>query len=612
MNKVIVPSANYTFAPSTGIITISGAAYTSLVNSEGVLLVTNITDNIIIYNPYCDGFGGTVNSTAFTITLEYDTVGMNATDELQIVLYDGTTQTVFIDDNGGSITVDGAIDSAIYTEGDTDTTIQGVPMMWEDSGNTLRVPSTSNALPIEQHYNGTSAETNTGNANNGTQRVVLADNQPAVDVNLQDGAGTDITSTLVGADQALDVNVVQSPTATTTFADDGTIDAFGRLRVSGTGQRLDVEFLYNKQPDYFDEVTSGTGTVTHNANQRHVVLATGGVSESPEAALYSYPVPYTPGNSQLIEMTGVLDFTAILGGTAEVFVRTNTSGTPTEDTFDQSTWNNFTSGVSWQYSQIFAMDFQSLKVGRIRFGIVRNGDFTLVKEVNNDDIRNGGYWQLANQPCYYRIYLDSGNTVMEIGYGNTNNAIGFRYKVTQNAVASMTAICCTVKSEGGTDLRELPGLPAAADMGVTVKTVSTTLIPLLSIQPNATFNSLENMIIAIPKGYTVETDNPIRLDFYTNASLTGASFTAVNANESMMNVDTTASAISGGKKIGSVYVSSAGRNTASSIQGLLGKAVLWDRQSTLAGINGILTIAAVRTGGTNADVLVGIDWEEIR
>ena len=49
-------------------------------------------------------------------------------------------------------------------------------------------------------------------------------------------------------------------------------DAFGRKRVSGTGQRLDVEFLYDKQIEYFDEQLNN-GTATHNGNPRDVTLA---------------------------------------------------------------------------------------------------------------------------------------------------------------------------------------------------------------------------------------------------------------------------------------------------------------------------------------------------
>jgi hypothetical protein len=40
------------------------------------------------------------------------------------------------------------IDNTVYTEGDTDTTITGIPILWEDAGNTLATPTASNGLPV--------------------------------------------------------------------------------------------------------------------------------------------------------------------------------------------------------------------------------------------------------------------------------------------------------------------------------------------------------------------------------------------------------------------------------------------------------------------------------
>ena len=36
-----------------------------------------------------------------------------------------------------------------YTEGDQDSSITGIPMLWEDTSNTLRVPSATKPLPID-------------------------------------------------------------------------------------------------------------------------------------------------------------------------------------------------------------------------------------------------------------------------------------------------------------------------------------------------------------------------------------------------------------------------------------------------------------------------------
>jgi len=402
--------------------------------------------------------------------------------------------------------------------------------------------------------------------------------------------------------EAFDDNVA----ALTVTSDPRQGDAFGRVRVSDPNTRLDTEFLYDKQTEFFDETTTN-GTVTHNAASRDLTLSLGDANDGSFAKMASYPVPYTPGNSQLIDITGVLDLAGIGGGTAELFFRTNITGSVVTTSYPQSSWIDLKSGVDWTTSHILAMDFQSLKVGRIRFAMVKDGKARPIYEIYNDNVRNTGYWQIANGSCYWHLYTTGGNTYMEMGYGNESNAIGLRYVISANASATMKAICCTVKSEGGSPLRELAGLSRSASNGVTSVTASTTLVPILSIRPQATFNSLPNLVLSIPKGYSVETDNPIRLALIHDGILTGASWSAVNST-STMEYDVSASAITGGHELKIEYLG-AGRNQTFSAAGFLGKVAMWDRQGTETGI---ITIAAVRTGSSDAEVLAAIDWEELR
>lgn len=384
-------------------------------------------------------------------------------------------------------------------------------------------------------------------------------------------------------------------------------DAFGRLRVANTGQRLDVEFLYDKQVDLFDETTNN-GTVAHNANTRDLTLSLSDANNGSFAKMESYPIPYTAGNSQLIDMTGVLDLADIGTGTAEVFIRTSISGTAAETTIAQSAWINLTSGVDWSQSHIFQMDFQSLKVGTIRFGLVQNGGFVQVAQINNDNVRDSGYWQLPNLPAYYHLYTTGGETFMEIGYGNDANAIGFRYKITANASATMKAICCSVKSEGGRDLADLPGLPRCTSTGVTEVTASTTLIPIISVRSKSTLNSLENMILSIFKSVNVTTTNPIRVAVINGGALTNASWSSVGATSSM-EADVSATAITGGTETITFYVADGAGASLGNASAPLGRDFLWYRQGSQTGI---LTIAAIKTGTTDASVLASINWEEIR
>lgn len=409
---------------------------------------------------------------------------------------------------------------------------------------------------------------------------------------------TDETNADVSTDNPFAVRAGDSPS----------VDAFGRWRTSGTGQRFDVEFIYGKQPNLFDEVTAGSGTATHDSTARDVVLAVGDTTNGTEASIHQHwHNPYTPGNSQLIDMTGTLDGAAIGGGSASIFLKDGITGTETE--IDQTNWNGDTvADVDWSTSQIFSVDFQSLKVGRLRFNLIRNGEPVLLHEIFNDNQRAKGFWQYPSLPITWRIYNDGGETISEMGYFDHGNGFGVRYRMTANASASLRAICATVKSEGGKDLFDMPGFKRSVDMGVTTKTVSTTLVPLLTIRPATTFNSIMNFALGIPDFYTVQTDNGIRLALIKNGNLTGASFAAVNATQSMMEYDVTASAISGGIVLDSDYIGTGTANRTTAREGFLGRSVL------AYGMNGVqdtLSICAVRTAASNAAVLAGIEWREI-
>lgn len=392
------------------------------------------------------------------------------------------------------------------------------------------------------------------------------------------------------------------------FADESIRDAFGRIRTSEPANRFDVEFIYNKQEEIIDEITAGAGTASHQANTRDVLLTVGSLVDGDQAELRSYPVPYTPGNSQLIDITGVLNY-ANISGTAEIFVRTKTSGTVAETTYPQSTWDSNTTGVNWQYSQIYSMDFQSLKVGRIRFGLVQNGSFQLVKEVYNDNIRTPGYWQNPNLSIRWIVRNTASAQITEIMYGDNDNGIGFRFThaAVDNTDVSCLAICATVKSEGGLILQDIPGFTRSISRGTSFKSIGATMVPLISIRPRSTYNSLPNLSLSLPTGFEITTDNPIYYKIVHDVSLTGATWNNVDTTESTMEYDVSATAYTNGHVIKEGIING-NRNSAAEIRELLGRVVLWHRQSNETGITSIL---CERVSAT-ASVGGGFTWKEIR
>jgi hypothetical protein len=72
---------DYTFNASAKTITFNT---TDTVRLENVLLITNLTDNIIIYNFADPTLGGTISNNVLTLT--YNTATMSNTDSLQIYL----------------------------------------------------------------------------------------------------------------------------------------------------------------------------------------------------------------------------------------------------------------------------------------------------------------------------------------------------------------------------------------------------------------------------------------------------------------------------------------------------------------------------------------------
>lgn len=86
MKKLIT---NYSFDASAKTITFTD--YTRIAR-EGLLLITNVTDNIIIYNFADSTAGGTVTNNVLMLT--YNTTTMDDTDDLQIFYDDGLNQEV--------------------------------------------------------------------------------------------------------------------------------------------------------------------------------------------------------------------------------------------------------------------------------------------------------------------------------------------------------------------------------------------------------------------------------------------------------------------------------------------------------------------------------------
>jgi len=296
------------------------------------------------------------------------------------------------------------------------------------------------------------------------------------------------------------------------FGDSPSIDAFGRLRVSDQLTIFDSKLLYDKQPLFWDEELSGTGTSTHSVSGANVTM---GVSANNDYVIRQsrQRMNYQPGKSQLVLMTGVMggptanitkkigyfstsvsgDFTENIDGIwfecdgGNMYVRAAQSGVDTVNVA-QASWNidpmdgsgPSAHTIDWTKSQIFVMDFEWLGVGRVRYGLVKDGLVYYVHQNTQVNNHTNVYMSSPNQPLRYEIrstggtdelvhicgsvaseggqtqngFLRSVNTAsaITVGSGATEGLIGIRLK-SDRLGAFVTPLRVEVLNQSNADAR---------------------------------------------------------------------------------------------------------------------------------------------------------------
>ncbi len=344
-----------------------------------------------------------------------------------------------------------------------------------------------------------------------------------------------------------------------TFGDGPALDAFARLRVSDPVSLFDSQFQYDKQPLFWNESTSGGGASTHLPNESAIDMDVG-TADGDEVIRQTREFwRYQPGKSQYVLLTFVPDtaklnliqemglndanngiFFRTLGTAIEIVRRSKVTGSVVDDNVAQADWSidafdgNGISGITLDPTkdQIFIIDLEWLGTGRVRTGFVIDGMIHYAHEFLSGNVLAVPYMTTANLPVRYRIANDG---------------------VVASA-STLKQVCCSVSSEGGREVER--AIPNSASTGIAGEvTVGTTEIPLLSIRPAATFNSIVNqMAFRDFSGTVTAQDQDIHFRVRRNATLTNAAFAAVNASRSGMEFDVAATAITGGDVIGELVI----------------------------------------------------------
>jgi hypothetical protein len=504
-------------------------------------------------------------------------------------------------DISGNVNIPGNINANVYRLGNVDISGSTMPV----SGNVTIAGGNVNAAVVGNIV------VTSGNVNAAVSGTVSVSSG---NINVTGGniAVTQNTSPWVVSGN---VNATLQGTSSVSFAPEAT-DAFGRLRVSEPFTLFDTNARYYDHGQ-FDSSTNGTATVTYSSNSSTFNLAIGAANGDSIIRETKRVFPYQPGKSLLIYNTFAMNtpkanlrqrvgffgaqngiFFEVSGTTLNMVIRSSSTGTLTEDRVPQSSWNGDRlngaggvtnpSGITLDPSrtQIFFTDVEWLGVGSVRCGFVINGVFYTCHTFHH-----------ANQPS--NPAFDNKLTYM------TTATLPIRYEITNvGAVvgtSQMTQICSSVISEGGYNNF---GTTQSAGTGTTQKRLSAanTYYPIVSIRLAPT--RLDSIVFPRQIDVLSPSVNYYRWVLLQNATLTGATFASTSPTGTVQ-IDTAATAVSGGIEIQSGYAASRELAQLSAVdffQFQLGR--------TIAGVSDVVTLAIAATAN-NADVLSELGWQEL-
>lgn len=392
-------------------------------------------------------------------------------------------------------------------------------------------------------------------------------------------------------------------------------DAFNRLTVANPYTLADVTFYNSLNTLQISTGVTGSGTIYHNSTKAMAILshstAAGDFLTMQSDHYYNYQAGkaqkivisniVTTPTSDCIKRWGYFDvndglFFELDATGLSVVQRTSTSGTVVDTKLRSGSWNgkssgakDWISGLDYNTSHIWEIDFQWLGSGFARFGAYDdNGEFRVLHTFRNQNTVQGPYMKSANLPVRFELF-------------STNAA----------TIQTMAVICFSVVSSGGDNP---PVDHYATSMTSTYATTQATEVHLITIRAKSTKAGQLNRTQSFLKQLNMSclTSGAI-FNIYKNAAPTGLSFSNVSSL-SGMEVSTKGNWAASGIRIGAIpfQVSTGGGNQADGFSTGQDESHIDLTYDHLGSTGDSITITAQRLAATNAVVVVGIEWDEVR
>ena len=582
--------------------------------------ITNITKNAVLYVSTDEHLGTILvsNDGVQTTVLVYPaTVDSQSTDELQVLAYNdapgtspGPAANVAVTNFPASQNINGAV------------TVNGEVEVKNDAGSPLTVSGTVSVgnFPATQPVSGTVSVSNfpatqavsgTVTANQGTSPWVTSVNNFPATQSVTQGTSPWVVSGTVNSN-----STVSSFPLTST-------DAFGRLRVSQPYTMFDSQHRYADN-NLWATFTATGGTAVFNAAQGLMDLNVTAASGSQVLRETVRTFAYQPGKSLQVMTTFVMAppktgltqrvgyynvgngfFVELNDNLASLcFVeRSSVTGSVTNTRISQlggvygagdTGWNvdpmNGTgpSGITLDITkaQILWMDIEWLGVGTVRMGFVINGQFYICHEWDHANLITSTYITTASLPMRCEILNVAATT----------------------GPSTFKQICGTVISEGGyvlTGSQQSIGTPIVTPRTLTVAGVA---YPMVSLRLKAT--KLDAICILSAVSIMGNGNNEkFQWNLEQDDAVIGGTWVSAGP-DSAVEYNLTATSTSGGRTLGSGYISSSnqGSPTVNIFKADLFQFQLERNPFTNTPYSLTLTLAGANN---TTSAYTSMDWEEV-
>lgn len=390
------------------------------------------------------------------------------------------------------------------------------------------------------------------------------------------------------------------------------VDAFGRARGSQPVTLGDYFNRYQINPGFCSSNTAGSRFDYHaNTSSVRLFVKTGSGQKVVRETTRVFA--YQPGKSLQLFNTFVMNpaktglrqrvgyfndengiFIERANSAIRFVIRSNTTGTVTDNYAEQSDWNyDKLDGagpskltLDLDKAQIFFTDVEWLGVGSVRCGFVINGQLIHCHSFHHANIDTDAYMTTAILPVRYEIE--------NIG-ATTSNSV-------------MKQICTSVISEGGYDLRgrnRSVGTDITTTRDMPTKGV---FYPVVAIRLKS--NRLD--AIVVPKNINlvgVGNSTRIKWRLYQDATIAGATWVSVSADSAVEYNSNNSATMSGGTVLNSGLLSI----TNQSVSTVDLPPGLFRFQLERNGLtNTPTTFVLAAAGATDSDDVVGtMDWDEV-